>query len=106
MSVVSVITMRLTLCLFTSLAICASLDSTSFAQQKAFTGARIIPISGDEIENGTLLIEGDKIVAVGAGEDVQLTDGVETVDLSGKVLMASLICTCLLYTSPSPRDRS
>ncbi len=85
--------MRIALCFLSALLIGMSFVSTAVAQQKAFTGARIIPISGDEIENGTLLIDGGKIVAVGASGDVELGDDVETIDLKGKVVMASLICT-------------
>ncbi len=85
--------MRLALHICFALTICASLHSNSVAEQKAFTGARIIPIVGDEIENGTLLIDGGKIIALGAVDDVEIGDDVETIDLKGKVVMASLICT-------------
>lgn len=85
--------MRFATCVLSSLAIIAGLSAPSFAQQKAFIGARIIPIRGDEIENGTMLIDGRKIVAIGSVDDVAVGDDVETVDLTGKVVMAGLVCT-------------
>ena len=60
---------------------------------KAFVGAKIIPIEGDEIETGTLVVEGGKIVAVGPTDEVNVPDGAEKVDVSGKVIMPGLICT-------------
>ncbi|MGD9719745.1 MAG: amidohydrolase family protein [Pirellulales bacterium] len=59
----------------------------------AFTGAKIIPIEGAEIDNGTLVIEKGKIVAVGPAAEVKILDGAEKVDVAGKVIMPGLICT-------------
>ncbi len=63
------------------------------AEKIAFTGATIIPISGDVIESGTLIIDGNKIDAVGSAEDIKLPAGIERVDLSGKTVMPGLVCT-------------
>ena len=65
------------------------------AQEKpiAFTGARIITISGDQIENGVLLIHNGKIEAVGVEEVVKLSSEVEIVDASGKIIMPGLVDT-------------
>ena len=41
----------------------------------AFVGAKIIPIAGDEIPSGTLLVAEGKIVAVGPTEAVTIPDG-------------------------------
>jgi imidazolonepropionase-like amidohydrolase len=60
---------------------------------KAFTGARIIPIEGDEIEKGTLVIEGGKIVAVGPEDAVSIPAEAERIDVSGKTIMPGLICS-------------
>jgi imidazolonepropionase-like amidohydrolase len=57
----------------------------------AFTGATIIPIAGDPIENGTLLVQNGKIVAVGAR--VTIPANAERHDVSGKVLMPGLVDT-------------
>ena len=67
--------------------------SQAKAQPRAFVGAKVLPIDGEPIECGTLLIDHGKIVAVGPSDQVELPDGTETVDVSGKVLMPGLICT-------------
>jgi imidazolonepropionase-like amidohydrolase len=69
--------------------------SVAIAQDrpKAFVGAALIPIEGEEIENGTLVIEKGKIVAIGQADEVQIPDGAERVDVTGKVIMPGLICT-------------
>ncbi|MCP5110497.1 MAG: amidohydrolase, partial [bacterium] len=61
------------------------------AQDKpiAFTGARIIPIEGAEIANGTLLIEGGKIRAIGAG--IAIPDDSDRIDVGGKVILPGLV---------------
>jgi imidazolonepropionase-like amidohydrolase len=56
-------------------------------------GAKIIPIEGDEIENGTLVIEKGKIVAVGPAAQVAIPAGAQKVDAAGKTIMPGLICT-------------
>lgn len=67
--------------------------SQAKAQPRAFVGAKVLPIDGEPIECGTLLIDHGKIVAVGPSDQVELPEGTETVDVSGKVLMPGLICT-------------
>lgn len=63
------------------------------AQTHVFTGAHIIPIDGPEIENGTLVIESDRIVAVGPAGEVDVPRGAETHDVSGMVIMPGLVDT-------------
>lgn len=58
----------------------------------AFTGARIIPIAGPEIANGTLVVQNGKILAVG-GPGVAIPGGARRVDARGKVIMPGLIDT-------------
>lgn len=56
----------------------------------AFTNARIITMNGDDvIENGTIVIEGNKIAALGS--DVEIPSGAEIIDVSGKTIMPGLI---------------
>ena len=62
-------------------------------QPRAFVGAKIIPIEGEEIPEGVLLVEGKRIAAVGPVGDVELPEGTEEVDVSGRVIMPGLICT-------------
>jgi imidazolonepropionase-like amidohydrolase len=62
-------------------------------QQQAFVGARLIPITGDEIDDGVLVIEDGKIAAVGSSEEVLIPQGAQVFDVSGQVIMPGLICT-------------
>ena len=60
---------------------------------KAFLGAKIIPISGDEIDNGILLVQGKQIVAVGPADQLEVPTDAVRIELDGKILMPGLICT-------------
>ncbi|MBP9144666.1 MAG: amidohydrolase family protein [Thermoanaerobaculia bacterium] len=57
----------------------------------AFTGARILTITGGEIENGTLLVHRGKIAAVGSG--IAIPPGAIVHDVSGRILMPGLVDT-------------
>ncbi len=59
----------------------------------AFTDAHIIPVAGDPIESGILIIHEGRISAVGATGSVAIPDGAVVHDLSGKVLMPGLVDT-------------
>jgi imidazolonepropionase-like amidohydrolase len=63
------------------------------AQEKpqVFTGAQIIPIAGEPIARGVLIVQGGKILAVGEAGKVAIPEGSEVHDVSGKVLMPGLI---------------
>ncbi len=63
------------------------------AQEKAqvFSGAQIIPIAGAPIANGVLVVQGGKILAVGAAGQVTLPAGAEIHDVTGKFLMPGLV---------------
>ena len=69
------------------------LAATLSAQEKptAFVGARIIPIAGDPIEHGVLLVHRGKITAVGDVRAVRLSSDAQIVDVAGKVLMPGLV---------------
>ena len=70
-------------------------------------GGKIKPITGAEIENGELLIGDDgKIAAI--GKTVDAPADAKVIDATGCLVTPGFIdahCHCLLYTSPSPRDR-
>lgn len=56
------------------------------------TNARIITMSDEDggiIENGTILVEGDRITEI--GEDLDIPDGFEIVDLEGRTIIPGLI---------------
>ncbi len=57
----------------------------------AFTGARIIPISGPEIPDGTLVVRGATVLAVGPSSSTQIPAGAQRVDARGKVIMPGLV---------------
>ena len=63
------------------------------AQVTAFVGARILPISGDPIENGTLLIRNHLIQTVGSRDTVLIPDGATIISVEGKTIMPGLVCT-------------
>lgn len=64
-----------------------------FGQEKpiAYTGAKIIPIIGQPIENGILIVQNGKITAIGDARTVRLSDAVQVIDVSGKVIMPGLV---------------
>ena len=59
----------------------------------AFVGARIIPIAGPQIERGVLVVQDDKIIAVGAEGSVSIPAGAKRIDATGKVIMPGLVDT-------------
>ena len=65
-----------------------------FAVEKpiAFSGARIIDGSGrPPVENGILVVEGDRLTAVGAVGEVPIPNDAEVVDLRGRTVIPGLI---------------
>ncbi|XOV95032.1 MAG: amidohydrolase family protein [Bacteroidota bacterium] len=60
----------------------------------AFTGAKIITMKGEEvIENGTLVVEGNRIIAVGKTGEVDIPSKAKVIDVKGKVIMPGIIDT-------------
>ncbi len=59
---------------------------------QAFTGAHIIPVEGEPIDNGVLVIQHGKIVAVG-GAGTRIPRNAVRHDVSGKVIMPGLVDT-------------
>jgi Tol biopolymer transport system component/imidazolonepropionase-like amidohydrolase len=58
----------------------------------AFTNARIITMRGDEvIENGTVVVDRNRISAVGASGNVQIPSEAHVVDASGKTIMPGMV---------------
>ena len=55
----------------------------------ALTGARIYRMAGEPLDNGTIVIRGGKIAAVGVGIDIPADSRV--IDVSGKVITPGLI---------------
>lgn len=60
--------------------------------QIAFTNARIITMNGDKvIENGTILIKENKIVALGAAGEVNVPNAAKVYDLQEKTIMPGIV---------------
>jgi len=60
----------------------------------ALTGGRIITMNGDQvIENGTILLEDNRIAMVGPTAAVTLPAGTRTIDISGKTVMPGMFDT-------------
>lgn len=58
----------------------------------AFTGARIITMEGDQvIENGTIVVENNKIEAIGKNEEVTIPKGAKVYDVKGKTIMPGIV---------------
>lgn len=63
------------------------------AETLVFTGARLIPIEGAELENGVLVVTEGRIAAVGRVGEVEIPAGAVVHDLAGKRLMPGLVDT-------------
>jgi imidazolonepropionase-like amidohydrolase len=59
----------------------------------AFVGAEILPIVGDPIDDGVLVVRDGKIVAVGSRAGVKVPRGATVHNVAGKVLMPGLVDT-------------
>ena len=71
------------------------LATSAFAQSTpiAITNAHIIPIEGDEIAKGTIVLGEGKIIAIGESSTVNVPAGATTVDAAGKFVMPGLVDT-------------
>lgn len=76
-------------CIFAAL--CFVFPAAAQERPQAFVGARIIPVVGQTVENGVLVVERGKIVAVGARGAVQIPANAEQIDVSGKTIMPGLV---------------
>lgn len=54
-------------------------------------GGRVVPISGPEIGNGAVLVEGGKIKAVGKADAIAAPPGAEIVDATGRWVLPGLV---------------
>ena len=86
--------MKLMYPLAAAIAVCA-MSSSTLAQMPpsklALSGARIIPIVGDEIDEGTIVIERGKITAIGVMGEVDIPFDAMEMDLEGMVSMPGFI---------------
>lgn len=71
----------------------------------AFTGARIITVSGQVIEQGVLVVQRGRILAVGP-QGTAIPAGATTRDVAGRVIMPGLVDTHSHIGSPAGGDAS
>jgi imidazolonepropionase-like amidohydrolase len=55
----------------------------------AITGGRVVPVTADPVENGTVLIEDGTITAVGA--DLAVPDGAQVIDAAGQWVLPGFV---------------
>ena len=72
----------------------------------AFKGARLIPVSGPEIAEGTLVIHRGHILALGPAESTRIPRGARVIDAAGRVIMPGLVCSHTHVGSPAGGDQS
>lgn len=86
-------TMRRLLAILAALVLAVPTPGAAQDRAIVFQGARILPVSGPEIPNGALVVQGGKIVAVGRAGAVRAPAGAEVRDVRGKVLIPGLVDT-------------
>lgn len=91
-----------------ALALAALVTAPAGAQDtpQAFTGARIIPITGPVLERGTIVVQGGKVAAIGRDGAVTIPADAERHDLAGKTIMPGLVDTHSHVGSPAGGDQS
>ena len=58
----------------------------------AMTNARIITMEDEQvIENGTIIVDGDRITAIGSSDETAVPTGAKVYDLQGKTVMPGLV---------------
>lgn len=57
----------------------------------AIVGGYVVPVDGEPIDGGTVLIEGDKIVAVGRDADVDIPEDAELIDAAGSWVLPGFL---------------
>jgi len=72
----------------------------------AFTGARLLPISGPEIPDGTLVVHNGRILAAGPSASTPIPPGATRIDARGKVIMPGLVDSHSHVGSPEGGDSS
>jgi imidazolonepropionase-like amidohydrolase len=82
--------------------------SHSFGQTKAkaYVGGAIIPVVGQPIENGVLVIQNGKIIAIGEASKVTIPADADKIDFTGKIIMPGLVDTHSHIGEPAGADGS
>jgi imidazolonepropionase-like amidohydrolase len=57
----------------------------------AITGGYVVPVAGEPIDGGTVVIQDGKITAVGPAGTTEIPDGIEVVDASGRWVLPGFV---------------
>jgi imidazolonepropionase-like amidohydrolase len=91
-SVTAAVAFSLGLCpAFVSAQSAPVVDMSAPAPTVAITGGKLLTITHGVIENGTLVLSGGKITAVGAADAVKIPEGAQIVDAKGMTVYPGLI---------------
>ncbi|HWZ80985.1 MAG TPA: amidohydrolase family protein [Terriglobales bacterium] len=76
-----------------TLAACALLCTAAHAQDKPIVlkGGKLLTVSHGTIDNGTVVLQGGKIIAVGPAASVNVPSGAQVVDVTGMTVYPGLI---------------
>jgi len=84
-----------------------ALPPVALAQTQAFVGAKILPVDGEPIENGALVVVDGKIEAVGPAEDISIPAPATVTELDADtVIMPGIVDTHSHIGDVSGGDRS
>ena len=78
----------------------------------AFRGGKVITMLGEEVfERGTVVVEGNRISAVGPADAIEIPRGAHVVDTTGKTVMPGLVdmhghIDCCYYGGPMPQKHA
>lgn len=94
--------------LFTILLLILAVPMLAVSQQtpQAFVGGKIIPIEGDPISEGTLIVQNGKVIAIGPSNDITIPADAQRHNVSGKVIMPGLVDSHSHIGSGDGGDRS
>ena len=73
---------------------------------QAFVGARLIPIDGPELRDGTLIVHEGQIIAVGPTDSTMIPDNAERHGAHGRTIMPGFVDTHSHIGSPEGGDQS
>lgn len=73
--------------------ICMATAVQAQDRPQVFEGAQIIPITGEPISNGVLIVHNGSITAVGAAGSVSIPRNADRIDVTGKVIMPGIVDT-------------
>ncbi|MEZ6047413.1 MAG: amidohydrolase family protein [Planctomycetaceae bacterium] len=70
-----------------------SAEQSAPSQIEVWTGGKILTATGQNFDPGTMVVDGGKVSAIGATDQVEIPEGATIHDMSGKVLIPGLVDT-------------